>query len=197
VGAKVQINAFNECSFLHNWQRAHSTEGEKGNVRSAERTTRWNIFSLLHKAEWLQQQSSLLILPQVRMQAGLGSPVREKQQTSEGEDWREESSWLLSLTVSWKSSNPCRLQAASIQPVSWVGGSERATCRPQPPLFALLVLCKEWEPDFCLFGLVFCLLALIFLFVCVFGFETGFLCVALAVLELTEICLPLPPKGWD
>ena len=38
-------------------------------------------------------------------------------------------------------------------------------------------------------------------------FETGFLCVALAVLELalvdqaglelTEICLPLPSKGWD
>ena len=27
--------------------------------------------------------------------------------------------------------------------------------------------------------------------------ETGFLCVALAVLELREIRLPLPPKCWD
>jgi hypothetical protein len=27
--------------------------------------------------------------------------------------------------------------------------------------------------------------------------ETGFLLVALAVLELTEICLPLPPQFWD
>jgi hypothetical protein len=44
------------------------------------------------------------------------------------------------------------------------------------------------------------------LFVCLFVFETGFLCVALAVLELTletrlasnsEIRLPLPPKCWD
>jgi hypothetical protein len=43
------------------------------------------------------------------------------------------------------------------------------------------------------------------LFICLF-FETGFLCVALAVLELTlytklalnsEIYLPLPPKCWD
>jgi hypothetical protein len=43
------------------------------------------------------------------------------------------------------------------------------------------------------------------LFVCLF-FETGFFCVALAVLELTlqtrlasnsEILLPLPPKCWD
>ena len=43
------------------------------------------------------------------------------------------------------------------------------------------------------------------LFVCLF-FETGFLCIALALLELTlktrlasnqEICLPLPPKCWD
>ena len=45
-----------------------------------------------------------------------------------------------------------------------------------------------------------------FLFVCIwflFFFETGFLCVALIVLELTrlasnsEIRLPLPPKCWD
>jgi hypothetical protein len=37
-------------------------------------------------------------------------------------------------------------------------------------------------------------------------FKTGFLCIALAVLELTlstrlasnsEICLPLPPEHWD
>jgi hypothetical protein len=45
------------------------------------------------------------------------------------------------------------------------------------------------------------------LFFLLFGFfETGFLCVALAVLELTletwlasnsEISLPLPPKCWD
>jgi hypothetical protein len=32
--------------------------------------------------------------------------------------------------------------------------------------------------------------------VCVY-FETGFLCVALAGLELTEIYLPLPSKCWD
>ena len=32
----------------------------------------------------------------------------------------------------------------------------------------------------------------------VFGFfETGFLCVVLAVLELKEILLPLAPKCWD
>jgi hypothetical protein len=44
------------------------------------------------------------------------------------------------------------------------------------------------------------------LFVCLFVLETGFLCVALAVLELTlltrlalnsVIHLPLPPKCWD
>jgi hypothetical protein len=46
------------------------------------------------------------------------------------------------------------------------------------------------------------------MFVCLFYcfFETGFLCVVLAVLELTletrlasnsEIRLPLPPKCWD
>jgi hypothetical protein len=39
-------------------------------------------------------------------------------------------------------------------------------------------------------------------FVFIFFFETGFLYVALAVLELrlalkSEICLPLPPKRWD
>jgi hypothetical protein len=43
-------------------------------------------------------------------------------------------------------------------------------------------------------------------FVCFGFFETGFLCVALAFLELTlytrpasnsEICLPLPPECWD
>ena len=28
-------------------------------------------------------------------------------------------------------------------------------------------------------------------------FKTEFLCTALAVLELTEIHLPLPPEGWD
>ena len=41
---------------------------------------------------------------------------------------------------------------------------------------------------------------------CCCFFETGFLCVALAVMELTletrlastsEICLPLPPKCWN
>jgi hypothetical protein len=47
----------------------------------------------------------------------------------------------------------------------------------------------------------------IYLFIYLFWFsETGFLCVALAVLELTlqtrlasnsEIRLPLPPKCWD
>ena len=46
----------------------------------------------------------------------------------------------------------------------------------------------------------------VFRFVCLFVSETGFLCVALAVLELTlwtrlawnlEIHLPLPPKCWD
>jgi hypothetical protein len=45
-----------------------------------------------------------------------------------------------------------------------------------------------------------------FFFLFFFFFETGFLCIALAVLELTlktrlalnsEICLPLPPKCWD
>ena len=46
-----------------------------------------------------------------------------------------------------------------------------------------------------------------FFFVCLYlvfvFFETGFLCVALVVLELTrlasnsEIRLPLPPKCWD
>jgi hypothetical protein len=34
-------------------------------------------------------------------------------------------------------------------------------------------------------------------FLCLFVFETGFLCVALAVLELREIHLPPPPKCWD
>jgi hypothetical protein len=48
---------------------------------------------------------------------------------------------------------------------------------------------------------------LFFWFFCFFWFfETGFLCIALAVLELTlytrqasnsEICLPLPPECWD
>jgi hypothetical protein len=46
----------------------------------------------------------------------------------------------------------------------------------------------------------------LFFFFFSFFFETGFLCVALAVLELTlwtrlasnsEICLPLPPECWD
>jgi hypothetical protein len=51
------------------------------------------------------------------------------------------------------------------------------------------------------------LTAVLYLFIYLFWFfETGFLCVALAVLELTlltrlasnsEICLPLPPKCWD
>lgn len=31
----------------------------------------------------------------------------------------------------------------------------------------------------------------------VLAFETGFLFVALAALELTEIHLPLPPRFWD
>ena len=49
------------------------------------------------------------------------------------------------------------------------------------------------------------LLFFIYLFVCLF--ETGFYCVALAVLELTcidqavcvitEILLPLPPRSWN
>ena len=61
---------------------------------------------------------------------------------------------------------------------------------------------RRWEqsPDFffCCWGLFVCLF---------FGFsETGFLCIALAVLELTlqtrlawnsEIRLSLPPKCWD
>jgi hypothetical protein len=53
-----------------------------------------------------------------------------------------------------------------------------------------------------------CLLLLLLLLFCLFFvfFETGFLCVALAVLKLTlytrlasnsEICLPLPPECWD
>jgi hypothetical protein len=43
-----------------------------------------------------------------------------------------------------------------------------------------------------------------FIYYLFFFFETGFLCIALAVLELTlytrlasEIHLPLPPKCWD
>ena len=64
----------------------------------------------------------------------------------------------------------------------------------------------------CFFFLcLFCFVLFLF-FVCVFllgggGFlQTGFLCIALAVLELTlktrlalnsDICLPLPPKCWD
>jgi hypothetical protein len=52
-------------------------------------------------------------------------------------------------------------------------------------------------------GLFVCLFC-VYLFVFVFVFETGFLCIALAVLGLTlstrlpsnsEIHLPLPPKG--
>ena len=53
-------------------------------------------------------------------------------------------------------------------------------------------------------GFVFCFGWLVFCFV--LFFETGFLCIALAVLELTletrlasnsEIRRPLPPKCWD
>jgi hypothetical protein len=66
-----------------------------------------------------------------------------------------------------------------------------------------LVLLFVWLVGFGFFlggGVGFCL------FVCLFVFETGFLYVALAVLELTlwtrlasnsEIRLPLLPKRWD
>jgi hypothetical protein len=66
----------------------------------------------------------------------------------------------------------------------------------------LAQLLRFFVVDFSLFILLFgffCLFVFIF-------FETGFLCVDLAVLELTlytslasnsEICLPLPPKCWD
>ena len=51
----------------------------------------------------------------------------------------------------------------------------------------------------------FFVVVFLFLFLFLF-FQTGFLCIALAVLELTlqtrlasnsEICLPLPPECWD
>jgi hypothetical protein len=46
----------------------------------------------------------------------------------------------------------------------------------------------------------------IYIYIYIYIYETGFLCIALAVLELalqtrlalnSEICLPLPPKCWD
>jgi hypothetical protein len=52
---------------------------------------------------------------------------------------------------------------------------------------------------------LFCFVLFCFVLFC-FVFETGFLCIALAVLELTlytrlasnpEIRLPLPPECWD
>jgi hypothetical protein len=69
-------------------------------------------------------------------------------------------------------------------------------------LFFFLFFCFLF---FVFFFLFFCF-CFLFLFLFLFFFETGFLCIALAVLDLTlqtrlalnsEIHLPLPPKCWE
>jgi hypothetical protein len=64
-------------------------------------------------------------------------------------------------------------------------------------------LAHLWNSGF--FGFFVCLFVWLVFFEEGEFFKTGFLCVALAVLELTlfrlasnsEICLPLPPECWD
>lgn len=59
----------------------------------AERVTRYSAgigLVCYIKPNTHKLQSSLFILQQVRMQAGLGSHFREKRQASEGREWREE-----------------------------------------------------------------------------------------------------------
>jgi hypothetical protein len=106
----------------------------------------------------------------------------------------------------------------------------RLKSRPNPTLaifwWLYLVFLSVFTSIFCLFLQIYILLLekqkrsqrdflplpcfgfFVCLFVCLFCFvfETGFLCVALAILELTlqtrlalnsEICLSLPPKCWD
>jgi hypothetical protein len=68
-----------------------------------------------------------------------------------------------------------------------------------------VIIDKCWRKQNCFFLFV-CLFLLLLFWFCFCFFETGFLCIVPAVLELTletrlasnsEIRLPLPPKCWD